>query len=623
MDRVADLVQKLKKFDEAYFNASVTDEVIDDNEYDNLRNRLKLLDPSNQYFTGIGSDVRGGKVPLPFPMGSLNQVYNDNDLLNWIEKYSIEEAISSDKLDGCSALLIYRDGKFTQAFSRGNGTEGADITRNVDLIPNVPKTTSIDYLVIRAEVIIKNSVFDYKYANEFKNSRNMVAGILNRKIPTEDVLSDFEVIVYEIVDGVSNLKKSEELELLKQYGFSVVQYQSVSMGKLNDADLGKMVADRKEKSEYMLDGLVLTTETYKNISLQSNSSSLNPEHSVKYKNLSKDAYREVSVVDVLWELSKGGLWKPRVQIVPTELDGVTITYATGFHASFIRDNGIGPGAVVELVRSGMVIPYLTRTIKSVEPKMPPGDYIWNASGVEAMVPDHNNHPKVKFEQVLAFFETMKVDLLREATLQAMFDGYHLSHLSYDEIIAFLLDLLETEWMKIVGVNGKKIHASLHNKLQKLPPEEFLGSLRYFGAGFGVRKSKMLLNQCNGIQSIKNLTEDEIVNMVGFDTTTARMIMSGIDDALSLLTKLKDYVNLVEKKAVSADLSHLNVVLTGFRDSTLQNFIEMNGGKVGSGVSKKTTHLICSSVDSGSSKYKKAQELGVTVITLEDFKNEYL
>jgi NAD-dependent DNA ligase len=83
------------------------------------------------------------------------------------------------------------------------------------------------------------------------------------------------------------------------------------------------------------------------------------------------------------------------------------------------------------------------------------------------------------------------------------------------------------------------------------------------------------------------------------------------------------VNIVEKKAVSADLSHLNVVLTGFRDSTLQNFIEMNGGKVGSGVSKKTTHLICSSVDSASSKYKKAKELGVTVITLEDFKNEYL
>ena len=260
---------------------------------------------------------------------------------------------------------------------------------------------------------------------------------------------------------------------------------------------------------------------------------------------------------------------------------------------------------------------------SIEEVVGEGNWCWNPSGVEVMVPDHNNNSKVKFKQVLAFFDTLNVDLLKEATLKTIFDSYQLSQRSYDDIIVFLVELLEVEWVKVVGVNGRKIFNSLHNKLQKLPPEEFLGSLRYFGAGFGVRKSKMLLNQCSGIHSVKSLSESDIINMVGFDTTTAKMIMSGIDQALALLDKLKEYVNLVEKKAISTDLSHLNVVLTGFRDSTLQNFIEMNGGKVGSGVSKKTTHLICSSMDSGSSKYKKAKELGVTVITLEDFKNEYL
>jgi DNA ligase (NAD+) len=367
MDRVTELVEKLKHFDEAYFNASITDEVLDDNEYDNLRNKLKLLDPSNQYFTGIGSDVRGGKVPLPFPMGSLNQVYDDNDILNWITKYGISSAVISDKLDGCSCELIYRDGQFAQAFSRGNGVEGADITRNIALIPNVPKTISAGYLfpddiVVRAEVIIKNLVFDVKYSKEFKNSRNMVAGILNRKLPTEDVLGDFEVIVYEIMDGVTNLTKAKELELLKQYGFTVVEYQTHPIDILNDNDLGKMVFDRKAKSAYLLDGLVITTDTYKNISAQSNSSSLNPEHSVKYKNLSRDAYREVSVVDVLWELSMNGLWKPRVQIVPTELDGVTITYVTGHNGRFIYDNKIMPGTVVKIVRAGSVIPQIVGVI---------------------------------------------------------------------------------------------------------------------------------------------------------------------------------------------------------------------------------------------------------------------
>ena len=365
MDKVIDLVEQLKRFDEVYFNASITDEVLDDNEYENLRNKLKLLDPSNQYFTGVGSDVRGGKVPLPYAMGSLNQVCNDTEISNWVKKYDVnrEGAVITDKLDGCSCLLIYRDGKFAQAFSRGNGTEGADITRNIELIPNLPKTISTtNDLVVRSEVIIKNIVFDVKYSKEFKNSRNMVAGILNRKIPTEDVLNDFEIITYEIVDGVKDLKKTQELELLKQYGFAVVEYQHTGVNILNDIDLGRMVSDRKAKSEYLLDGLVITTEVYKNISAQSNSSSLNPEHSVKYKNLSKDAYREVSVVDVLWELSKGGLLKPRIRIVPTEIEGTTVTYATGHNAKFIYDNKIMPGVKVVIVKAGSVIPQVLKVV---------------------------------------------------------------------------------------------------------------------------------------------------------------------------------------------------------------------------------------------------------------------
>lgn len=625
MNEIQRLVELLRYYDDLYFNSKDTDDVVDDAVYDNLRNKLTLLDPSNQYFTGIGSDVRGGKEKLPYVMGSLTQVYNDNDLLNWIKKYEIDSVVESDKLDGYSTSIIFRSKQFAQAFSRGNGTEGADVTRNVNHITSFPKNIPVDFLAIRAEIIIKTGVFDAKYSSEFKNSRNMVSGIMNRKIPTEDVLNDFDIIVYEILDGCDkSLTKAQELELLKSYGFSVVEYRLLNKNDLTDDKLGVSVLDRKSKSAYLLDGLVLTNNKYKQINSQSNSSSLNPEHSVKYKNLSKDAYKEVNVVDVIWELSKNGLFKPRIRIVPTEMEGTTVTYATGFNGSFIRDNGIGPGAKIVLVKAGSVIPHCISTVVRVDPKMPTEDFIWNASGVEIMIADHNNHPQVKFKQVLSFFETLSIDLLREATLVTIFDTCKLHDKSYDDILISIIELLEIEWVKAIGTNGKKIFNSLHNKLQKLPPEEFLGGLRYFGMGFGRRKSKMLLNQCpNGINGIKNLTESDIVNMIGFDTTTAIAFLSGVDDALALLEKMKDYVNIVEKKVVSSDLSKLNVVLTGFRDETLQNFIEMNGGKVGSGVSKKTTHLICASVDSGSSKYKKAQELGVTVMTLEEFKNEYL
>jgi DNA ligase (NAD+) len=627
-NQIQEIVNKLKHYDELYFNNSETDEVVDDLVYENLRNKLKILDPANVYLTGVGSDVRGGKVPLPFKMGSLNQVYNDNDIENWISKYSIKNVVITDKLDGSSCLLIYRNGKLSQAFSRGNGSEGADITRNVIFVKSLPKNISCDYLVVRAEVIIKTSLFDKKYSSEFKNSRNMVSGIMNRKVPSEDVLCDFDIISYEIVDGsIYSSSKMNELTYLSELGFLTPNYNIhlYASEELNDEKLSLIYQDRKKESDYLLDGLVITTETYKNIGSETNSSSLNPEHSVKYKNLTKDAYKQVSVVDVLWELSKSGYFKPRVKIVPTMLGGVTVTYATGFNGQFIKDNGIGPGAVVKIVRAGEVVPYIVETITTVEPKMPSDDYIWNESGVEIMVQDPENNSKVKFEKCLSFFETLKVDLLREASLQSVFDYYNLYSSSFEDAIVHIMEMIEPEWVKVIGVNGSKIYKSLHSKLQKLPPEEFLGALSFFGFGFGVRKSKMLLEQCDGIDNVKNLSQADIIAMTGFDETTANMILSGVDRVFNFLNRLQNLnlVKIVKKQQVSNDLSSMNVVLTGFRDSTLQNFIEMNGGKVASGVSKKTTHLICATLDSGSSKYMKAKELGVEIMTVDEFKEKFL
>lgn len=628
-DQIQEIVNKLKYYDDLYFNNIDDSQVIDDAVYDNLRNKLKLLDPTNEYLTGVGASVRGGKVPLPFKMGSLNQVYNDNDIKNWIEKYKVSDVVITDKLDGCSCLLIYRAGEFSQAFSRGNGSEGADVTRNVNYIKSLPRKIDCDYLVVRAEIIIKKNIFNKKYSSEFKNSRNMVSGIMNRKIPSEDILNDFDVIAYEIVDGSKqfNNSKKDELLYLCDLGFLIPNYSvnKSSINNLSDSNLSDILKNRKDESDYVLDGLVITNESYKNIGSESNSSSLNPEHSVKYKNLSKDAYKHVSVVDVLWEISKSGYFKPRVKIVPTMLGGVTVTYASGFNGQFIKDNKIGPGAIVEIIRSGEVIPYITKTVKATSPKFPNEEFIWNESGVEIMVKYPEQHPKVKFERTLSFFETLKVDLLKGASLNSVFNYYNLYKLDFKQIITHILEMLEPEWVKIIGVNGSKIYKSLHSKAQKLPPEEFLGALPFFGVGFGVRKSKMLLEQCGGIDNLKNLTHKDIVEMVGFDDITANIILSGIDKVLSFLSELSNagLVKLVTKQKVSSDLSSMNVVLTGFRDQTLQNFIEMNGGKVSSGVSKKTTHLICATLDSGSSKYLKAKEFGVQIITVDEFKEKYL
>lgn len=417
---------------------------------------------------------------------------------------------------------------------------------------------------------------------------------------------------------------SESLAILSQYGFTVVQNVKVSASALNDGFLSAAFAEARGKSQYELDGLVVTVDDHASMARLSASSTLNPEHSVKYKVLDENSIIETFVKEVHWEVSKSGFIKPRVEILPVELFGTTVKFATGFNAKFIIDNGIGPGAKVKITKAGMVIPQIVAVVtKASAPGLPPeelGKWELNETGVEAFLVDKESEAVV-FKQVLDFFETYKVDLLKEATLTQVWRT--LPSAKYEDAICDICDLTESEWIKIVGANGSRIYNSIRNRLGNSQPETFFGACRYMGIGFGVRKAKALLVGIEDIyDDVKNLTMEEIVEKEGFDTKTASMVISGIPQTLILMDKLVamgilDFV--IEQK--TTELASVNVVMTGFRDAELQATIESMGGKVGSGVSKKTTHLLCLDPSSKSGKMQKARELGVKIMTPDDFKME--
>lgn len=233
-----------------------------------------------------------------------------------------------------------------------------------------------------------------------------------------------------------------------------------------------------------------------------------------------------------------------------------------------------------------------------------------------------NSEAVVFKQVLDFFETYKVDQLKEANLQKVWNALSLK--DYDDSICEICDLSEYEWTKIIGANGTRIYNSIQNRLQNSPPEVFFGACRYMGIGFGVRKAKALLVGVSEdiYEDVKNLTLDAIIEKEGFDTKTAQMVLEGIPKTLDLMDRLTSMgvLNFVLQHKTT-ELAHVNVVMTGFRDPDLQRAIESMGGKVSSGVSKKTTHLLCLDPSSNSGKMQKAKELGVKVMTPEDFKIE--
>jgi NAD-dependent DNA ligase len=633
-ETINELIAKLRQYDDEYTNEGESS--IPDAEYDLLRKKAQSMAPNHPYFATVGSDVRGGKEKLPHIMGSLDQLADDKEIALWVEKYEVEDEqmVITDKLDGISCMSIYRNGRFLKAYSRGNGIEGADISRHVRKVKNFPMTLktppeldSVDdvFLIVRGELEMKNSKFKAKYATKFKNPRNMVAGCFNRSTTEDSILADINFIAYTIVEH-SGLPtdlirtKVDELDVLSEFGFEIPFYATCKGKKLSAAFLTEVVKNVKEHSDYELDGIVLTINRYEDMDSQRKSkTTLNPEHSFKFK-VSHEGI-ETTVKNVKWVISKSGFFKPTVEIAPINIGGVTILNATGFNAKFIKDNGIGPGARVRVTRSGDVIPYIIGVTKAVDPQMPSDDYEWSDSGVEALVVDDDN-PEVKFKQVLSFVETLQVENLKESTLREVWKRMDLQDLDYSSIIVTLFGLLDGEWKKMVGANGIKIADSLRRRGENMTYELFLGATKFLGHGFGVRKAKALLSQMP-YDELLTATEAQIAVLDGFDTKTASKVVAGINDAKELLESLEmdGFVKII-KEIKTSELKGLNVVFTGFRDPDLEKAIEKAGGKVGSSVSSKTTHLLTMDPKSNSGKAKKARDLGVTVMSPDHFKDEY-
>lgn len=618
-------IELLKECDVAYFNGE--DSPLTDIEYDKLKREEFNKNPSDPYFVTVGSLERTGKIRLPYVMGSLNQLY-ENESERWVSKYNTQESdiIISDKLDGTSIMIVYNDGKLSIAYSRGNGIEGADITRHVLDMDSIPKEISKDYsyLVVRGECIMKNSTFDQKYNSEYKNARNMVAGAMNRKETDKSILSDIDIIIYDIVDirGKDNLTKKESLQLLNDLGFLVVKYYEAVGKDLSDSYLSSLLSNARVNSDYELDGIVISINDTSELQSLSTADTLNPEYSVKYKVLDENSIVEVYVADVLWEVSKNSFIKPRVEIIPVELMGTTVKYATGFNAKFIMDNGINKGAKIRITKAGSVIPYIIEVLDKVDPSVPPehlGTWEWNETGVEAVLTDKNNSYAL-FKQTLDFFETYKIDQLKEANLRKVWNV--LEPDDYDDAIIQICDLSRIEWYKIIGVNGERIYDSIQKRLGESLHETFLGACSHMGLGFGVRKARALLNSFT-YDSLRNISIEDFDGVEGFGDKTARRTIEGIIKTLDLADSLIDngVLNFVEIKKTS-ELSAVNVVMTGFRDAYLHSEIESKGGKVSSGVSKKTTHLLTLDPDSNSGKAKKARELGVMIMSPDDFKIEF-
>lgn len=579
------------------------------------------------------------KVILPYYMGSLDKIKPSmNEFDKWIEKYPGEYSLSY-KLDGMSILIIKKNG-VVNMYRRGDSIEAEDLTRFIKYI-NVNIDNLKDGDAVRGEAVFTKKNFkkvqkileENKKTNKsiknrkYKQSRNVVSGLFNNKIPNAEICKYVDVVMYWVLSP--NMKISEQMNYLEKKKMLTVKHEIKK--KVTTKYLSKLLSEGRDDYEYQIDGMVVVDNSQ--IYIQQNE---NPKYAFSFKQVMTDQIMESMVTDIKWVLSKDKYLKPTVIIEPIELLDCDITKATANNAKYIFDNKINVGTIVQMIKANDIIPNIYKIVKPSsigKPKMPDMDYKWSDSGVDAIAINlsKKNKNKVIVKKLMMFFETFKIKELGEGTLEKFVDE------GYDDIFKILTankeDLYDIDGMGKTSIT--KIYKNIDNGLKDRQLYEVMNASQILGRGLGNRKFKAITDNYPNIISIyetngKNHTKKLINTLNGFSDKTTDKIMKSIDNFILYYNKLlKLKPDLIKKTTtVKAKLKNRKIekyknktiVFTGFRDKDIENDLEIVNSKITTTVSKNTDYLIAANIDDGSNKIKKAKELGVKVLSKEEFYN---
>ena len=589
--------------------------IMTDSEFDILEEYIKEKYPLNQTVQQIGAPVEKNKVTLPYQMASMDKIKPDTGALSsWMKKYNGPYVLSC-KLDGVSGLYT-TEGKVPKLYTRGDGIVGQDISHLIPYL-GLPKKKDI---VIRGEFIIPKAVFETKYKTKFANPRNMVAGIINHKSVNETV-HDIHFVSYEVIKPL--LKPSQQMHFL-QFDLKTECVFNRVENSISNELLSQLLIDNRRMCEYEIDGIIVTNDLMYQRKIG------NPEHAFAFKMVLSEQLAEATVVDVIWTPSKDGYLKPRVQILPIQLGGVKIEYATGFNAGFIRDNNIGIGTVVKLVRSGDVIPHILNvTLPASSPKMPDVPFVWNDTQVDILLKDIDNDETVKEKVVTGFFKGIGVEGLGSGNVvRIMQSGFD----SIPKIIKMSVD----DFLTVDGFKDKtaaKLYNGIKESLASSSLVTLMSASNLFGRGFNEKKLELIMESYSNVLLSKESNSqkiNKIASIKGIGDKTAEAFVIGISDFIKFMHEAELNNKLLSSAAVkntvineSHPLFGKTIVMTGFRDANIQEDLKNVGAKLGASVSKNTFMVLVKDLSEDTGKAADARTIGVPLMTPEVFKKKYL
>lgn len=640
-ERMKELVSLLNKASRAYYQEA--QEIMSNYEYDRLYDELKELEDelgitlSNSPTVNVGYEVVSElpKERHESPMLSLDKTKEVEELKNFVGD---QKVLMSWKMDGLTVVLTYRDGKLYKAVTRGNGEVGEVITNNAKVFKNVP--VQIAYqgeLILRGEAVIGYK--DFEKINQeiedvdarYKNPRNLCSGSvrqLNNQITAKRNVMFYAFTLVQ-ADGVDfQNSRACQMEWLKSQGFTTVEYYMVTRDTVED-EVAKF-SSKISENDFPSDGLVLT---YDDIAYGRSlgRTAKFPRDSFAFK--WQDEIRETVLREIEWSPSRTGLINPVAIFDPVELEGTTVSRASVHNISIMEELELGIGDRIEVYKANMIIPQiaenLTRSgVKDIPCKCPvcQGEtkirQVGNAKALYCMNPEC----QAKHVKSFALFvsrDALNIEGLSEATLEKFISRGYIH--TFADI--FHLDQYKEKIQKMEGF-GEKSYKKLTESIEKARTTTLPRVIYSLGiAGIGLANAKVICRELKyDVESLLKVSEEELNEIQGVGEVLAKAFVGYFADAKHVenFRRLLNELTIPEETVTKQQIFEgVNFVITGSvkhfaNRGEVKELIESLGGKVTGSVTSKTNYLINNDVTSTLSKNKKANELGIPIISEETF-----
>lgn len=646
---IKELREKLNENARLYYTLDAS--TMSDYEYDRLYRRLQELEAAHpEEITPDSPTQRVGDAVLndfaevrhPVPLESLEDVFDGDEVKGFLSKvletlpraeYSVEP-----KVDGLSVALEYRDGRFYQGATRGDGRVGEDVTGNLRAVRSIPKNLpeKLPRLIVRGEVYMARSVFE-RINEELElegkpllaNPRNAAAGSLRQKDPKVCAKRQLDIAVFnlQLVEGRSFATHSETLDYLREQGFPVIPH-TVLRDPEEILEQIQKLGDNRMDFPYDIDGAVVKLNDLSDRSILGSTAKC-PKWAVAYKYPPEQ--KESRVADIVVQVGRTGVLTPKAVLEPVRLAGTTVTNATLHNQDYITEKDIRIGDTVVVQKAGEIIPEIVSVVKEKRPEGTKPYHLPDKCPVcgAAVLRDPDGAavrctgaecPAQLLRNMIHFAsrDAMDIDGVGPAVLQQLIES---------GLVSNPADLYDLRAEQLEGLDrmGKKsaqnaVDAIARSKENDLWRLIFALGIRQVGA----KAAKILATHFGSMDGLRRATAEELTEIDDVGAVTADYITHWMqsDQAADLLARLqKAGVNMeCHQELVDRRFAGMTFVLTGaltrFTREEAGEMIELRGGKVSSSVSKKTTYVVAG--ENAGSKLKKAGELGVSVLSEEEF-----